>query len=189
MRGWGTGPRVARGRNPTRATPPAVVCCESVEDLGRVFDVVICGGGGSPAEINLRGTDIANMGLARAARLPVIVVGDIDRGGVFAALYGTLALLDPADQALVAGFVINKFRGAVELLEPGVRMLSELTGRQPFGIMPWREGLWLDAEDSLALGGGVAVRAAAAAPPGRDVRRGAVAAPPQLSNLPHTVTL
>src|SRR5260370_12044365 len=184
MRGWGTGPRVARGRNPTRATPPAVVCCESVEDLGRVFDVVICGGGGSAAEINLRGTDIANMGLGRAARLPVIVVGDIDRGGVFAALYGTLALLDPADQALVAGFVINKFRGAVELLEPGVRMLSERTGRQPFGIMPWREGLWLDAEDSLALGGGVAVRPAAAPPPAPPPLPAPVPPPPPTPNFP-----
>jgi len=165
------------------ATTLRQVVCDSLEQLRREFDVVICEGAGSPAEINLRGTDIANMGLARAARLPVIVVGDIDRGGVFAALYGTLALLDPADQALVAGFVINKFRGAVELLEPGVRMLSERTGRQPFGIMPWREGLWLDAEDSLALGGGVAVRAAAAAPHGRDVLRVAVAALPRISNF------
>ena len=74
--------------------------------------MVICEGAGSPAEINLRAGDIANMGLARAADLPVIVVGDIDRGGVFAALFGTVALLDPADQALIAGFVINKFRGA-----------------------------------------------------------------------------
>ena len=119
---------------------------------------MICEGAGSPAEINLRDTDIANMGLARAAGIPVIVVGDIDRGGVFAALYGTLALLEPADQALVAGFVINKFRGAAELLEPGIRMLGERTGRQPFGIIPWHNGLWLDAEDSLALGGRVRSR-------------------------------
>jgi adenosylcobyric acid synthase len=125
----------------------------TLAELRGDFDVVICEGAGSPAEINLRDTDIANMGLARAARLPVVVVGDIDRGGVFAALYGTLALMEPADQELVAGFVINKFRGAPELLEPGVRMLTELTARQPFGVIPWREGLWLDAEDSLALGG------------------------------------
>ncbi len=135
------------------ATGLRQVALDSLAELRRDFDVVICEGAGSPAEINLRESDIANMGLARAARLPVIVVGDIDRGGVFAALYGTLALLEPADQALVAGFVINKFRGAVELLEPGIRMLAERTGRQPFGIMPWRQGLWLDAEDSLALGG------------------------------------
>ena len=105
------------------------VATDSLARLRREYDVVICEGAGSPAEINLRATDIANMGLARAARLPVIVVGDIDRGGVFAALHGTLALLEPADQALVAGFVINKFRGAPELLVPGVRMLQELTGR------------------------------------------------------------
>ena len=93
-----------------------------VDTLGQLrgeFDHVLCEGAGSPAEINLRATDIANMGLARAADLPVLVVGDIDRGGVFAALYGTLALLDPADQALLAGFVVNKFRGDPQLLEPG----------------------------------------------------------------------
>ena len=113
--------------------------------------MVICEGAGSPAEINLRDTDVANMGLARAAGLPVIVVGDIDRGGVFAAMYGTLALLSPADQALISGFVINKFRGAPELLEPGLAMLRQLTGRPVYGVLPWREGLWLDAEDSLSL--------------------------------------
>src|SRR5580698_7121219 len=82
---------------------------DSLAQLRREYDVVICEGAGSPAEINLRATDIANMGLARAADLPVIVVGDIDRGGVFAAMHGTVALLEPADQALIAGFVINKF--------------------------------------------------------------------------------
>jgi adenosylcobyric acid synthase len=91
------------------------------------------------------------MGLARAADLPVIVVGDIDRGGVFAAMYGTLALLAPADQALISGFVINKFRGAPELLESGLSMLTELTGRPVYGVLPWREGLELDVEDSLSL--------------------------------------
>jgi adenosylcobyric acid synthase len=91
------------------------------------------------------------MSLARAAGLPVIVVGDIDRGGVFAAMYGTLALLSPADQALISGFVINKFRGARELLDSGLSMLERLTGRPVYGVLPWRDGLWLDAEDSLAL--------------------------------------
>ena len=113
--------------------------------------MVICEGAGSPAEINLRATDVANMGLATAAGLPVIVVGDIDRGGVFAALYGTLALMPPADQELVAGFVINKFRGAPELLASGNVMLEQLTGRPLLGVLPWTEGLGLDAEDSLAL--------------------------------------
>ncbi|MBO0819024.1 MAG: cobyric acid synthase, partial [Actinobacteria bacterium] len=116
------------------------------------FDAVICEGAGSPAEINLREHDIANMGLARAAGLPVIVVADIDRGGALAALYGTLALLSREDQALVAGFVVNKFRGDVRLLEPGLDRLRELTGRPVLGVLPWTPGLWLDAEDSLSLG-------------------------------------
>jgi adenosylcobyric acid synthase len=153
---------------------------DSLAQLRREYDVVICEGAGSPAEINLRATDIANMGLARAAGLPVIVVGDIDRGGVFAALHGTLALLEPADQALISGFVINKFRGAHELLEPGLRMLRELTGRETFGTLPWTDGLWLDAEDSLALD----ARPAAAGPPaGADVLRVSVVRLPRISNF------
>jgi adenosylcobyric acid synthase len=127
------------------------VALDSLARLRDAYDVVICEGAGSPAEINLRDTDVANMGLARAAGLPVIVVGDIDRGGVFAAMYGTLALLSPADQALISGFVINKFRGAPELLDSGLAMLRRLTGRPVYGVLPWREGLWLDAEDSLSL--------------------------------------
>ncbi|WP_175420577.1 cobyric acid synthase [Rhodococcus sp. SGAir0479] len=117
------------------------------------FDVVICEGAGSPAEINLRATDLANMGLAQAAQLPVLVVGDIDRGGVLAHLFGTVAVLSPADQALIAGFVINKFRGDVGLLEPGLDQLRALTGRPTLGVVPFAEGLWLDAEDSLGVVG------------------------------------
>ncbi len=127
------------------------VALDSLTRLRDAYDVVICEGAGSPAEINLRDTDVANMGLARAAGLPVIVVGDIDRGGVFAAMYGTLALLSPADQALISGFVINKFRGAPELLDSGLAMLRRLTGRPVYGVLPWRDGLWLDVEDSLSL--------------------------------------
>jgi adenosylcobyric acid synthase len=157
------------------------VALDSLAQLRREYDVVIGEGAGSPAEINLRATDIANMGLARAADLPVIVVGDIDRGGVFAAMYGTLALLEPADQALIAGFVINKFRGARELLEPGVRLLTEYTGRSAFGILPWADGLSLDAEDSLALDAG---RAASGGPPaGADVLRVSVVRLPRISNF------
>ncbi|ROP40750.1 cobyric acid synthase [Saccharothrix texasensis] len=122
----------------------------TLDGLRDDFEVVVCEGAGSPAEINLRANDIANMGLARAADLPVLVVGDIDRGGVFAHLFGTLALLDPADQALVGGFVVNKFRGDPALLEPGLRQLHALTGRPVLGVLPWREELWLDAEDSLS---------------------------------------
>ncbi|HEY6760171.1 MAG TPA: cobyric acid synthase [Baekduia sp.] len=124
---------------------------EALSGLRDRFDAVICEGAGSPAEINLRARDLANLGLARVADLPVLLVGDIDRGGVFAALVGTLAVLDAEDQRHVAGFLINKFRGDARVLAPGLEMLSTLTGRPTLGVLPWREGLWLDAEDSLAL--------------------------------------
>jgi len=127
------------------------VVLEALGGLRERFDVVVCEGAGSPAEINLRAGDLVNMGLARAAGLPVVVVGDIDRGGVFASLFGTLALLDAADQALVAGFLVNKFRGDEALLAPGLERLGAATGRPVLGVLPWRQGLWLDAEDSLAL--------------------------------------
>jgi adenosylcobyric acid synthase len=144
-------------------------------------DVVICEGAGSPTEINLRSTDIANMGLARAAGLPVLVVGDIDRGGVFAHLFGTLALLAPADQALVAGFVINKFRGDPGLLAPGLVQLRALTGRHSYGVLPFCDQLWLDAEDSLAhTADGVVGRSAA--PHGSQWLRVAVVRLPRISN-------
>jgi adenosylcobyric acid synthase len=160
------------------------VALHSLAQLRAEYDVVICEGAGSPAEINLRDTDIANMGLARAARLPVLIVGDIDRGGVFAALYGTLALLPPADQALVGGFVINKFRGDPGLLAPGLAMLTKLTGRPVAGVLPWREGLGLDLEDSLALEGAGQVRAVAADEPfGQDVLRVSVVRTPRISNF------
>jgi adenosylcobyric acid synthase len=123
---------------------------DTLAGLRAEYDVVVCEGAGSPTEINLRATDIANMGLARAAGLPVLVVGDIDRGGVLAHLFGTLALLSPADQALVAGFVINKFRGDPALLEPGLDRLRGLTGRPTLGVLPFDDRLWLDAEDSLS---------------------------------------
>jgi len=126
------------------------VVLDTLAGLRAEFDVVICEGAGSPAEINLRATDIANMGLATAADLPVVVVGDIDRGGVFAHLFGTLALLDADDQRRIAGFVINKFRGDPALLAPGLRQLTALTGRPVLGVLPWQEKLWLDAEDSLS---------------------------------------
>jgi adenosylcobyric acid synthase len=115
------------------------------------FDVVVCEGAGSPAEINLRAGDLANLGLAREAGLPVLLVGDIDRGGVFASLYGTLALLEPEDQAHMAGFLINKFRGDPAILAPGLEQIHALTGRPTYGVLPWLDGPFIDAEDSLAL--------------------------------------
>jgi adenosylcobyric acid synthase len=135
----------------------------ALADLRSRYDVVVCEGAGSPAEINLRAGDLANMGLARSADIPVVVVGDIDRGGVFASMFGTLALLEPEDQALVAGFMVNKFRGDASILAPGLEQLRALTGRPTYGVLPWQEGLWLDVEDSLALD---APRPAAAAPVG-----------------------
>lgn len=121
------------------------------DDLASRFDVVVAEGAGSPAEINLRAGDYVNMGLARHAGLPTVVVGDIDRGGVFAAMLGTVALLEPADQALVAGFVVNKFRGDLGLLSPGLAMLERATGRGVYGALPWDPSIWLDSEDALDL--------------------------------------
>ena len=123
------------------------------DDLAARFDVVVAEGAGSPTEINLRDTDYVNMGLARHAGLPVVVVGDIDRGGLFAALHGTVALLGPADQAHVAGFVANKFRGDPDLLAPGIDELARLTGRPTYGVLPWHPDVWLDSEDALDLDG------------------------------------
>jgi adenosylcobyric acid synthase len=145
------------------------------DDLSARYDVVVAEGAGSPAEINLRAGDYVNMGLARHAGLPVVVVGDIDRGGVFASMYGTVGLLEPADQALVAGFVVNKFRGDVGLLRPGLEDLERITGRRVFGVLPWDPGLWLDSEDALDLEGRRAR--------GDAVRRVAVVRLPRISNF------
>ncbi|MEI5675547.1 MULTISPECIES: cobyric acid synthase [unclassified Nocardioides] len=123
------------------------------DDLASRYDVVVAEGAGSPAEINLRRGDYVNMGLARHAGLPTVVVGDIDRGGVFAAFVGTLALLDEDDAALVAGWVVNKFRGDLDLLRPGLDELESRTGRPSYGVLPWHPDLWLDSEDALDLEG------------------------------------
>lgn len=154
---------------------------ESLADLRRRFDVVICEGAGSPTEINLRDRDIANMGLARAANLPVLVVGDIDRGGLFAALYGTVALLDREDQALVNGFIVNKFRGDQNLLAPGLKMIERITGRGVLGVIPWRSGLNLDVEDSLDMKLGNIANDIAHV--GGDLLRIAVIRLPRVSNM------
>jgi adenosylcobyric acid synthase len=156
------------------------VVLEALAGLADRFEVVICEGAGSPAEINLRADDLVNLGLARAVGLPVVVVGDIDRGGVFASLFGTLALLDRADQALVGGFLVNKFRGDRAILAPGLDQLGRLTGRPVLGVLPWRRGLRLDAEDSVEL----QTPADGAAPPrGADPLQVAVIRLPWLSNF------
>jgi adenosylcobyric acid synthase len=121
------------------------------DDLAARYDVVISEGAGSPTEINLRQSDYVNMGLAQHTRAPVVVVGDIDRGGVFASMFGTVALLDAADQALISGFLVNKFRGDVSLLQPGIDMLASVTGRPTYGVLPWLPDLWLDSEDALDI--------------------------------------
>ncbi|MHB9754550.1 cobyric acid synthase [Streptomyces sp. BYX5S] len=174
----------ARGYHGGRqaALMDTVVGC--LEELRATHDAVICEGAGSPAEINLRRTDIVNMGLARAARLPVLVVGDIDRGGVFASFFGTTALLAPEDQELLAGYLVNKFRGDVSLLEPGLDMLKSLTGRATYGVLPFQHGLGIDEEDGLRVSLRGAVRESVVAPPvGEDVLRVAVCAVPLMSNF------
>jgi adenosylcobyric acid synthase len=123
------------------------------DDLASRYEVIVAEGAGSPTEINLRAGDYVNMGLARHANLPTVVVGDIDRGGLFAALFGTVALLGAEDQRLVAGFVANKFRGDLSLLRPGIDELTRLTGRPTYGVLPWHPDLWLDSEDALDLDG------------------------------------
>ncbi|WP_146802720.1 cobyric acid synthase [Bisbaumannia pacifica] len=123
------------------------------EALSSRYDVIIAEGAGSPAEINLRANDIANMGFAEAVDCPVLLVGDIDRGGVFAQLVGTLALLSESERLRTRGFIINRFRGDIALLEPGLDWLEHHTGKPVLGTLPYLQGLLLDAEDSLGLSG------------------------------------
>ncbi|KFX29847.1 cobyric acid synthase [Ralstonia solanacearum] len=113
------------------------------------YDLVLVEGAGSPAEVNLRDRDIANMGFAEAVDCPVVLVADIDRGGVFAHLVGTLACLSESERARVKGFVINRFRGDLSLLTPGLDWLTARTGKPVFGVLPYLQGLHLDAEDAV----------------------------------------
>jgi len=126
---------------------------DALADLRSRFDVVVCEGAGSPSEINLLDHDIVNLRVAAEADLPAIVVGDIDRGGVFAALYGTVQLLPERYRRLVKGFVINKFRGDPTLLADGIDELERRTGVPTLGVVPYVHDVALDAEDSLALEG------------------------------------
>lgn len=122
---------------------------DSHHRLEQKYDVVLVEGAGSPAEINLRENDIANMGFAEEADCPVILVADIDRGGVFAHLIGTLACLSESEQARIKGFVINRFRGDISLLQSGLDWLEEKTGKPVIGVLPYLHGLHLEAEDAL----------------------------------------
>jgi adenosylcobyric acid synthase len=129
---------------------PAVL--ESFERLKAKADLILVEGAGSPAEINLRTDDIANMGFAQRADVPVILVGDIERGGVIAQMVGIKTVIDPGDSAMIAGFIINKFRGDPSLFDDGYRMIVDRTGWRGFGVLPWfdRAGE-LPAEDALGL--------------------------------------
>ena len=121
------------------------------DELAAAHELVLCEGAGSPAEINLRAGDYVNLGLAQAKSLPVVLVGDIDRGGQLASIYGHWAILDDADRARLSGYVINKFRGDVEVLRPGLTELTRRTGLPCLGVLPWVDGVWLDGEDALEL--------------------------------------
>ncbi|EJN6958727.1 cobyric acid synthase [Photobacterium damselae] len=122
---------------------------DSFAKLQAQYQTVVIEGAGSPAEINLRENDVANMGFAEKADVPVIIIADIDRGGVFAHLYGTLALLSESEQNRVKGFVINRFRGDIKLLESGLDWLEQKTGKPVLGVLPYLHGLMLEAEDAI----------------------------------------
>ena len=125
---------------------------DAYQELAASYDVVVAEGAGSPAEINLRAGDYVNFGLARRFGLPVLLVGDIDRGGVLASIFGHWAIVDDADRSTLAGYLINKFRGDRVVLDPGLRELTARTGLPCLGVVPWLDHVWLDGEDALAFG-------------------------------------
>ncbi len=121
----------------------------SHQRLSRQYEMVLVEGAGSPAEINLREGDIANMGFAEEVNCPVVLVADIDKGGVFAQIVGTLELLSASERERIAGFIINRFRGDIGLLEPGLEWLQQRTGKPVFGVLPYLHGLHIEAEDAV----------------------------------------
>ncbi len=143
----------AKGRDYQRLKPQLLSSVlESFAKVSEGADLVIVEGAGSPAEINLRAGDIANMGFATRANVPVVLVGDIDRGGVIASLVGTHAILSEADRGMISGYIINKFRGDVSLFDDGIRAIEGFTGWPCFGVVPWLPGAArLPAEDSVVL--------------------------------------
>ena len=168
------------GQYATGRTALAEAAFAAYAELAGTHELIVAEGAGSPAEINLRAGDYVNLGLARRFDLPMVVVGDIDRGGVFASLYGTVALLEPGDRAAIRGYLINKFRGDRGVLEPGLAMLTERTGLSCLGVLPWLPGVWLDAEDTLEVG---AWRASPRSTTDHDRLRVAVVRFPRVSNI------
>ena len=140
------------GEYATGRTHLAEAAFTAHEELAAAHDVVVCEGAGSPAEINLRAGDYVNLGLAQRFSLPTVLVGDIDRGGVLASLYGTWALVSDEDRPLLAAYLINKFRGDVSVLEPGLAEITRRTGMPGLGVLPWLPGVWLDSEDTFSTG-------------------------------------
>lgn len=124
---------------------------KSLEKLRKEYDIVIIEGAGSPAEINLKEREIVNMRVAEIYKSPVILVGDIDRGGVFASIYGTIKLLSPQHRRLIKGIIVNKFRGQIALLEPGIKKLEEITKKQVLGVIPYIYNLGIAQEDGVYL--------------------------------------
>ncbi|MEO1703456.1 MAG: cobyric acid synthase [Pseudomonadota bacterium] len=143
----------AKGRDYQALKPKLLTAVlSSFEELKKQADIVLVEGAGSPAEVNLRKGDIANMGFATAAHVPVVLVGDIDRGGVIASLVGTHTVLEPSDRRMIAGYLINKFRGDVLLFDDGLKIVTRLTGWPSLGVLPWQPSAkQLPAEDSVIL--------------------------------------
>jgi adenosylcobyric acid synthase len=142
----------ARTYHEHRAITLLPIVEESYHELAAMHDVIVIEGAGSPAEINLKDNDIVNMRMAKLANAPCLLVGDIDRGGVFASLLGTCELLDEEERRYIRGFIINKFRGDQSLLLPGVRMMEQRLQKPCMGVIPWLDELALDEEDSVGFG-------------------------------------